>query len=251
MKINNIFNIYSRRKKTMQRTEGRNKLISANQLKAPATEAYRVLRTNIHYASSDKELTTLLFTSAGPGEGKSTTAANIAVVMAQSGSRVLIVDCDLRKPTLHRIFEVERSNGITNILVENCSLESVAVKTKTKGLDFISSGPIPPNPAELLGSIKFDRFLKLALEEYDRVIIDAPPIIAVTDAGVMASKVDGVVLVCNADIVKPEWAKKAKTLLESAKGNIIGVVLNKVESSGDDYYYYYYYHGGDDNHEKA
>lgn len=244
MEIFKLFSKKRRGRRHQQQDDGYTGLIASKELKAPATEAYRVLRTNIHYAAVEDDLHTLLFTSAGPGEGKSTTSANTAAVMAQSGKKVLLVDCDLRKPSLHKLFAVERTVGITNVLVENWKLEDVVIKTLVPNLHLVPSGPVPPNPAELLQSVKFEKFLSSVREKYDSVVIDAPPTIAVTDACVMSSKVDGVVLVCNTEIVKPEWARKAKSLLEAARANIIGVVLNRVAVDGDDYYYYYYYSNG-------
>ena len=246
MNIFSIFNKKSSRRKNRGQGEGFKGLIAASDLKSPATEAYRVLRTNIHYATSEDEQRTLLFTSAGPGEGKSATSANTAVVLAQGGKKVVVIDCDLRKPTQHVLFGVERTIGITNVLVENWSVDDVIKKTEVPNVSIIPSGPLPPNPAELLGTTKFVKMLESLKERFDVIVIDSPPNIAVTDANIIASRVDGVVLVCNTETVKPEMAKKSKGLLQNAKANILGVVLNRMAVHGDDYYYYYYYYGQSD-----
>jgi capsular exopolysaccharide synthesis family protein len=181
-----------------------------------------------------------MFTSSGPGEGKSTTTANTAVALAQSGKKVIIVDCDLRKPVQHKIFG-KSNKGLTNILVENIPIESVLQQTQVENLYLLTSGPIPPNPSELLGGKKLVEVLDALKLQADYVIIDAPPVIAVTDACVLASKVDGVNLVIGAGIVRPEMAQKAKELLTKAKGHLLGVILNRVEIEQEHAYYYYYY----------
>jgi capsular exopolysaccharide synthesis family protein len=215
-------------------------LIVHEQIKSPIAEAYRTLRTNIHFSKGDKEPKTIMFISAGPGEGKSTTAANTAVSLAQSGKRVIIVDCDLRKPVQHRIFG-KKNKGLTNILVEDFSINSMIQETGIDNVNLLTSGPIPPNPSELLSSQKMQVILDTLQTQADYVIIDAPPVIAVTDACVLASKVDGIALVIGAGMVRPEMAQKAKDLLQKAKGHILGVILNRVEIDEEHAFYYYYY----------
>lgn len=216
------------------------KLIVHEDAKSPIAEAYRTLRTNIQFAKVDSDLSTIMFTSAGPGEGKSTTTANTAVAIAQTGKQVLLVDCDLRKPVQHKIFG-KRNRGITNILVEEIPVADLVQDTEIDNLRIITSGPIPPNPSELLGSARMQEIMAAAKELADIVIIDAPPTVAVTDACVLASKVDGIVLVLNSQLVKPEMAQKAKELLLKANGHILGVILNRVEIEEEHAYYYYYY----------
>ena len=220
------------------------KLIVHEQAKSPISEAYRTLRINLQFSKINEELKLVMFTSSGPGEGKSTTAANAAVAMAQAGKNVLIIDCDLRKPVQHRIFGKNRQ-GLTNLMVESLSLDQVIQPTEVPGLSLMTSGPIPPNPSELLASAKMDKLLETVKERFDMVILDAPPVLAVTDASVLASKVDGIVLVVAAGTVRPEIASKAKDLLEKANGHILGVVLNRVEIEKKDAYYYYYYGSND------
>ena len=215
-------------------------LIVHEQAKSPIAEAFRTLRTNIQFAQIDGELKTIMFTSAGPGEGKSTTCANTAVALAQSGKNVILIDCDLRKPVQHKIFG-KRNKGITNALVEEVAVASLLQDTEVEGLRLLTSGPIPPNPSELLGSAKMVEILELLEAEADYVVVDAPPVVAVTDACVLASKVDGVLLVISSGVAKPEMAQKAKDLLTKANGRILGAVVNRVEIEEEHAYYYYYY----------
>ena len=219
------------------------KLIVHEQPKSPTAEAYRTLRTNLQFAKVDGELKTVMFTSAGPGEGKSTTIANTAVALAQSGKKVILLDCDLRKPVLHKIFN-RKNHGITNILVENLNIVDYIQDTDIENLRLVTSGPIPPNPSELLGSQKMADMLAFLRGQADMILIDAPPVIAVTDASVLASQVDGCTLVLGSGTVRPEMAQRAKELLTAANGKILGVILNRAEID-DEHAYYYYYYGSD------
>ncbi|MDF2472466.1 MAG: capsular exopolysaccharide family [Anaerocolumna sp.] len=223
------------------------KLIVHEDPKSPISEAYRTLRTNLQFAKVDSELRTIMFTSSGPAEGKSTTIANVAVSLAQSGRSVILVDCDLRKPVQHRIFG-KRNKGVTNILVEDSQAEPFLLETDIDNLRLLTSGPIPPNPSELLSSSKMLELLSELKGLADMVLIDAPPTIAVTDAAVLAAKVDGIVLVIDSTSVRPEMAQKAKDLLVKANGHILGAILNRVEIEEEHAYYYYYY--GSENKKK-
>lgn len=216
------------------------KLIVQEDAKSPIAEAFRTLRTNVQFAKGNGELKTIMFTSAGPGEGKSTVAANTAVALAQSGKKVIVVDCDLRKPVQHKTFG-KKNKGVTNIIVEDLEPGKLIQDTEIENLRILPSGPIPPNPSELLSSSKMMQIIEYMKKQADYIIIDAPPVIAVTDACVLASKVDGINLVITAGVVRPEMAQKAKDLLLKAKGHILGVILNKVEIEEEHAYYYYYY----------
>jgi len=216
------------------------KLIVHEDPKSPIAEAYRTLRTNLQFAKVNSELRTIMFTSSGPAEGKSTTIANVAVALAQSGRSIILVDCDLRKPVQHRIFG-KRNKGVTNILVDDSPAEAFLQDTEIDNLRILPSGPIPPNPSELLSSSKMVELFTELKELADIVLIDAPPTIAVTDAAVMAAKVDGIVLVIDSTSVRPEMAQKAKDLLVKANGHILGAILNRVEIEEEHAYYYYYY----------
>lgn len=215
-------------------------LIVHEQTKSPIAEAYRTLRTNIQFSKADSEVKTIMFTSTGPGEGKSTTAANTAIAIAQSGKRVIIMDCDLRKPVQHKIFG-KKNKGVTNALVQDIPLDELLQDTDVENVRLLTSGPIPPNPSELLGSDTMQEFIKYLATHTDFLIIDAPPVLAVTDACVLTSKVDGTILVLDSSSIRPEMAQKAKELLVKANGHILGVVLNRVEIEEEHAYYYYYY----------
>ena len=226
------------------------RLIVHDQPKSPIAEAYRTLRTNIQYARVDGELKVLLFTSAGPGEGKSTVAANSAVALAQAGHRVVLVDCDLRKPVQHHVFKLNKK-GLTNCLVGESPVLELLQETEVPNLRVLTSGPIPPNPAELLGSSRMDTALAALKEVVDYLVLDCPPVIAVTDACVLARKADGVFLVLDADQVRPEMAQKAKELLVNAQATIAGVILNRAEIESEHSYYYYYYGHREKEQEKG
>ncbi len=222
-------------------TERRRSLITHEDPKSPISEAFRTLRTNIQFASVDQEIESLMVTSTGPAEGKSTIAANLATVMAQSGKKTLLIDADLRKPTVNHTFRFLNNEGLTQVLTGQASLEQV-VKTNTDvdNLDILTSGPIPPNPAELLGSRAMSRLLEEAKSHYHLVLFDTPPVIAVTDAQVLASQVDGVLLVISSGKTNREMAVRAKELLEQVQANILGCVLNNRKMKAGSQYYYYY-----------
>lgn len=224
----------------MKRNEERH-LITASKPKSPVAEAYRTLRTNIHFSGLDSPYKTIMVTSAGPGEGKSTTLSNLGVAMAQAGMQVLIVDCDLRKPVQHKIFELPNQKGVTNVLVEQLRAEDIIHSTKVCNLSVLTSGLIPPNPSELLSSERMKSLAEGLKDQFDIVLFDAPPALAVTDAAVLSSRVDGVILVLKSGVAKIDMAKQAKEQIEKANGKFIGSVLYGVSFSGEDYHYYYYY----------
>lgn len=207
--------------------------------KSPISEQYRTMRTNIQYASIDEEVRTIMVTSASPGEGKSTTVSNLAVVMAQQGKRVLLIDADLRKPTAHYTFRLTNTRGLTNVLTRQLRLAELIEKTVVEKLDLLPSGPIPPNPSELLGSRMMDQIIAEALEEYDIVLFDCPPLLAVTDAQIMANYCQGAILVIKSGQTEIEAATKAKENLTNANAKLLGVVLNGKKMKDGEYYYYY------------
>ena len=216
----------------------RRQLIAHNQPKSPVAEQFRNIRTNIEFAAVDTNIQSLMVTSANPSEGKTTTTGNIAVVFAQQGKRVLLVDADLRKPAMHQMFQVDNIFGLTNILTHSEILEKCVQTTNVENLYFLPCGPIPPNPAELLGSRVMTEFLGQVSNMYDLVIFDLPPILPVSDAQIMANQCDASLLVVRSAQTEKEAALKAKTLLESAKGKLLGVVLNDREREQSLYYYY-------------
>ena len=219
----------------------RDNLILNRGTKSVVAEAYRVLRTNIMFSSIDKKITSIAVTSSGPGEGKSITVSNFAIALAQAGSRVLIVDADLRKPRIHKIFNISNSVGLTNIIVQNLDWKTRVQTTEVKNLGIITSGPIPPNPSEICGSEKMKSLINAFKEEFDYVIIDTPPAGVVTDGALVGAYTDGIILVVASGDVEIEAAKRAKGLLDNVKANILGVVLNKIPANDNGYYKYYYY----------
>lgn len=188
------------------------------------TEAYRSLRTNLDFFSLDYPLRTLLITSAAPEEGKSTTLANLGVTYAQGGKRVVLVDCDLRRPQLHEIFGLSNNVGLTTVILGHDAALPVQA-TDVANLQVMTSGPLPPNPADLLASKRMDDLLARLHEQADLVLLDSPPVIAVTDAAVLAAKVDGVLLVVNAGHTKREHAQRAKDLLAKVNARLVGAIL--------------------------
>jgi capsular exopolysaccharide synthesis family protein len=228
-----------KRNKKLKTTDPSRKLIANLDPKSPISEQYRTIRTNVQFSSIDKELRTLMITSSGPGEGKSTTAANLGVVFAQLGKKVLLVDADLRKPTVHRSFGVNNLHGFTTVLTKQATLASTVLDTEEKDLFILTSGPVPPNPAELLSSKSMEQFIEEAKEQFDYVIFDTPPLLAVADPQILANKVDGSIFVVYSGKTDIDQAKKAKDLLQNAQSKLIGVVLNHKEVKNNEYYYYY------------
>jgi len=227
------------RKKPSKINTKMRQLITKINPKSPISEQYRTIRTNIQFASVDNKIQSLLVTSSGPGEGKSTTTANLAVVYAEAGKKVLLVDADLRKPTVHYTFRLDNLTGLSNVLVGENTLDEAANRTDIENLDVISCGPIPPNPSELLASKKMEQFISEATQSYDLVVFDTPPVLAVTDAQILANMVDGSILVVRSKHTELESATKAKDVLEPARAKLLGTVLNGREKQGSNYYYYY------------
>ena len=206
--------------------------------KSVAAEAYRSLRTNIQYSSFDNKYQTLVVTSANPGEGKSTVSGNLALVLAQGESKVLLVDCDMRRPSIHKTFKISNTYGISDLLVGNKKLESVANKYNDN-LSIVPAGKIPPNPAEMLASKAMTAFLEEMKNYFDYIVLDTPPLQAVTDAQVLSTKVDGSLIVVRAGVTKKDAVHNAVSIIKKVNGNIIGTVLNGADNSKDKYYYYY------------
>jgi len=212
--------------------------------KSPVSEAYRTLRTNIQFSNLDHPPQAILITSPGPGEGKSTTVANLAVTFSQMGTKTLLIDADFRRPILHSLFGIEKEPGITNYLAGKIHLEGIIRKTPVENLDLITCGVIPPNPSELLASQRMKEFIAELKNRYQMIIFDTPPVIVVTDAMVLGVLLDGVALVASAGQTSQEGLGRAKTLLDNVNAKVMGAVLNKIEAkhSYGSYHYYYYYH---------
>lgn len=215
-------------------------LITLLDKSSPISERYRTIRTNIQFASSiDQKIKTLVVTSSGPGEGKSTTSANLAVVFANSGQKVLLVDADMRKPTVHKTFLLSNKVGLSNVLSTDISVKEIIQPGPVPNLSIITSGVKAPNPSELLGAIKMDRIFDDLKNKFDLIIFDMPPVVAVTDAQIMASKADGTLLVVREKITKKDSLKKATELLKIVKANVLGAIYNDSSSESDQEYYYY------------
>ena len=212
-------------------------LITLTDPRSPVSEAYRKLRTNLSFYSLDNPIKTLVVTSAEADEGKSTTVANLAVTMAQAGNKVILVDCDLRKPALHEHFDLPNDKGITDVML-SADMDMPLQETAVEGLRVLTSGVKPPNPADLLGSTKMADVIERLSEEADFVLFDAPPVIVVTDAVVLGAKVDGVLLVLQAGKSRRDHAERAKALLEQARVRIVGATLTNApkDSSVESYY---------------
>lgn len=213
-------------------------LITKLNPRSPISEQYRTIRTNLEFSSVDGHLETMLVTSAGPSEGKSSTVANLAIVFAQQEKKVLLVDADLRKPTVHYTFRVDNRRGMSSVLVGELPMQEAVSKSDVPNLDILPSGPIPPNPSELLGSKAMKNFIAEAEKYYDMIIFDTPPVLAVTDAQILANQVDGALMVVRSKQTDQEAAVKAKELLEPASAKLLGAVLNDREQQKDQYYYY-------------
>ncbi len=225
-------------------TRGQGKqLITANDPRSHLSEAYRLIRTNILFTNVDHPPRTLVITSASPKEGKSTTSSNLARVFADGGYEVSLIDADLRRPSLHRIFQVESHEGLTTMLLMGGNLNGHGVQqTAHPNLDLIVAGPIPPNPADLLSSQRMHQVVAHASSRSRMTLIDAPPILPVTDAAILSTMADGVVLVVDPGHAKRRDLRRARESIEGVGGKIIGVVINKVSPKGAGYQYYYYYH---------
>ena len=206
--------------------------------KSIAAESYRTLRTNIQYSSFDKQYKTIVVTSSEPGEGKSTITGNLALSLAQGEKKVLIIDCDLRKPSIYKKFKISHVIGLSDVIIGKEDLHT-AVNKYNKNLSILASGKIPPNPSEMLSSKAMTTLLERLEEIYDYIILDAPPVQAVTDAQILSAKADGTILVIKAGETKKDSIHNTIGLLRKVKANIIGTILNAVDNSKNKYYYYY------------
>lgn len=229
-----------RRKKKLNTTNNKfRSLITHFDKKSPISEQYRTIRTNIEFSSVDQNLKTIIVTSAGPGEGKSTTTANLAVVFAQQAKKVLLIDGDLRKPTVHYTFQLDNTVGLTNILTGKVEFDTAVKNTEVEHLSILTCGPIPPNPAEMLGSAAMKQLIETAEDQFDVILIDSPPVLAVTDAQILANNADGIVLVAKSGQTEYDMAIKATELLKNSRAKLLGAVLNHKDQKQSNYYYYY------------
>ncbi len=217
-------------------------LISLREPKSPASEAYRMIRTNLEYTGVDVEHKVLLFTSPRMKDGKTTTISNLSVILANAGSKVLLVDCDLRKPRIHKIFEIANEIGLTNVIARGQDIEKAITKFRElSNLDLITSGVLPPMPTEILSSVKMGQIIKKLKEQYDYILLDTPPILSVTDSAALSKYVDGVVIVSALDKTTYDEIKAAKRALARVDANVLGVILTFADNNKRGYYYNYYY----------
>jgi len=217
-------------------------LVVRDEPKSPAAEAIRSLRTNLQFASIERKLQTVMITSAAPAEGKTALAGNLAASLAMSGSKTIVVGADLRKPSIHEVFGLRQSPGVTNVLVGTASVDDVLQDADVPNLKVLASGPIPPNPAELIGSKAMEQLVEELRERADMVIFDATPVLAVTDATLLSRAMDGVLVVVAMKMTPREIVRRACEELRQAKANILGIVANRISmTKRTDYYYYAYY----------
>jgi non-specific protein-tyrosine kinase len=218
------------------------RLITSQGFFSPVSEAYRMIRTNLQFMSVDRACKAIMVTSAIPGEGKSTTVANLGIVMAHAGLETIIVDADLRRPTQSQIFQLHTQGGLTDLIRwPELDIGAHLSKTKIERLRVLASGPLPPNPSEILGSRQMERLLASLKEMADVIILDSTPVISVTDAAVLSNRVDGVVLVVRAGQTRRDIVKPAISLLQQAGANFLGAVLNGLSAKQGSYYHGHYY----------
>ncbi|MFC7685270.1 CpsD/CapB family tyrosine-protein kinase [Ureibacillus sp. GCM10028918] len=227
-----------KKKKRADRLQVGRKLIADSNPKSIISEQFRTIRTNIKFSIPDQQIQTILVTSSIPGEGKTTNAANLGIVFAQEGKKVLIIDADMRKPTLHHTFEVFNIVGLSNVLAKHSSLHVTIQNSSIENLHIIPSGPIPPNPSELLSSKTLSEFIDEVKKEFEIVIFDAPPLLSVTDAQILSAKCDGTLFIVNSGTVQKAEVLKAKANLEAVRARILGVVLNNYKLPRNNYEYY-------------
>jgi capsular exopolysaccharide synthesis family protein len=245
--------LFSTENKWNLRDDTSPELVTFNYPRSTASESYRGIRTNIRFSSAESVPQVILITSAGPQEGKTITTANLAVTMAQADSKVIILDCDMRRPQIHKLFGIVKEHGVSNLLVGSSNAGEAIIHTRIPNLDVIPCGSIPPNPSELLGSTRMVTLLNALRKRYVHILIDSPPSTAVTDAVVLSKSVDGVILVIRAGDTAREIVKNGVAQFGAVGASILGAVLNGVDMGRDSYYYYqyyYYYYGEDGDRRK-
>ncbi|WP_039043093.1 CpsD/CapB family tyrosine-protein kinase [Sporosarcina sp. ZBG7A] len=230
--------MFKKKKKPLQ--SAARKLITVDNTKSIISEQYRTIRTNIHFSTADSELQSILLTSSSPSEGKSTSAANIAVVFAQEGRKVLLIDADMRKPTMHHTFHLNNGTGLSSVLTRQSVVADVIHDSGIVNLQVMPCGPIPPNPAELIGSKAMKALIEQLKQDFDLLVFDAPPLLSVADAQILSNECDGTILVVNTGSTEKDSAVKAKETLLSANARILGVLMNNYTLAKDHYYYQYY-----------
>lgn len=212
----------------MRRSISEGSLIVSHNPKSSISEVYRLLRTKIPFFSKDQELKTVMVTSSQPGEGKTTTISNLAVTYAQEGKKVLLIDADLRKPSLHRVFSQINHQGLSSLLIGHSSIQESVQKTSIDNLWLLPSGPVPANPSELIDSSGMRELLHQIKDQYDVILVDTPSVLSVSDSVIVSALCDGVIMVAAAGKVKKDHLKKAKEQLDHVNARMLGIVLNRV-----------------------
>lgn len=202
------------------------------------SESFRILRTNLQYSSLDRKYKVIVITSSNPGEGKTTIATNLALTLAEEEKKVILIDCDLRRPCIHRIFKISNANGLSQVLLGEKNLNTAAINYK-ENLTVLTSGYIPPNPSEMLASDKMSKLLDKLREEFDYIILDTPPVLLVADSQIISTKSDGTILVVKSEKTKKVDVRDSVGLLKKVNANIIGTVLNGVKGNANKGYNYY------------
>jgi capsular exopolysaccharide synthesis family protein len=216
-------------------------LVTVNEPTSFISESYKMLRTNINYMNVDTDIQVILVTSSTAGEGKTTTSTNMAITFAKTGKKTLLIECDLRKARVHKICSLPQEPGLTNILTDKTPMSAVIKKIDSvDNLDIITSGHLPPAPAELLASHALEKLIDEARTQYDTIILDAPPVLNVTDAAILQRVADGIILVVSAGETKKEAVRQAKRNLDKVNARVLGVVLTKIDQKSKGYYYYGY-----------
>lgn len=225
-------------KKEKETTE-RAGIVVADNPTSIVSEQFRTIRTNIQFSMIDREVKTISVTSAAPSSGKTTIASNLAGVFAAQDTRVLLVDTDMRKPTVHKVFRTQNHPGLTNLLTNRTmAVDDVVRRSQVENLDYLTCGVIPPNPSELINSNRMEELIAEMEAAYDLVIFDNPPLLAVTDAQIMATKVDGTIVVVPQGEVTKDELDQAAELLDRVNAKVLGTVMNKVDAASETYYYY-------------
>ena len=208
--------------------------------KSLVAESFRTLRSNLQFSEFGKNIKLIVITSTSPNEGKSEVSINLAASLAQQGKKVIIIDADMRKPTQHKLTELNNTEGLSTFLLKKTGVDSIDHLTiNDVNLDVLTSGPVPPNPAEMLASVSMEQTLKAFGDFYDYVIIDTPPLLAATDAQILASIADATLLVVDIKKTKRRQVIESRRRLDNVGAKLLGLVMNKIDSHKDSYYYYY------------
>lgn len=232
--------MFNRKKKQSENQINSPGLVSILNPKSIVAEQFRMVRTNLEFSIVDKDLKSLLVTSLAPSAGKSTISANLATTFAAQGKRVLLVDTDMRKPTIHKIFKLRNNEGLSTLITsKEASIVDYIEKIEIDNIFILTSGATPPNPAELISSKRMEQLISEMEEAFDLVIFDTPPILAVADSQIMAGKVDGTLFVLRKGVDKKEQILSAKERMDSVNANVLGAIYNRIEPTDDAYYYEY------------